>query len=78
MPIDVIEALVLADNDDDVLDWAGCRRAVRCGTRIGAGGGSGDPHAEQGDGHGDKGDAIPPRLPAGDSRWHGSLPFVLI
>ena len=36
--VEVIEALVLADNDDDVLDRAGCRRAIRCGSRIGAAG----------------------------------------
>ena len=52
--VEVIEALVLADNDDDVLDRAGCRRAIRCGTWIGAGGGSGNPRAEQGNGHCDK------------------------
>ena len=76
--VEVIEALVLADNDDDVLYRADCRRTIRCVTRIGAGGGSGNPHAEQGNGNCDKGAAIPPRLAVGDSRWHGSLPFVLI
>jgi hypothetical protein len=73
--VEVIEALVLADNDDDVLDRAGCHRAIRCGTWIGAGGGSGNPRTEQGNGHCDKSAAIPPQLPADDSRWHGSLPW---
>ena len=72
--VEVIEALVLADNHDDVLDRAGCLRAIRCGTRIGAGGGSGNPHAEQGDGHRDQDAAITLRLPAGYSRWHVPSP----
>ena len=29
--VEVIEALILADKHDDMLDRAGCRRATRCG-----------------------------------------------